>query len=257
LEEIDKSEVRNRIEKSRELLQVDKVPLVQFFWSNFDVNRYIDVALMLTELKQEGLINEIGATNFDLPRLKELKNAGVPIVSHQVQLSCMDQRPVQSGMADWCSENGISLLAFGAVGSGILSEKYLGRDAPRQEEQKTASMRLYSKTAERFGWKTVQELLQTMATVAEEVRSSGRCIDANISNIAQRYILDTKAVASILIGVRNQNHIDENIRTHSFALTSSERDEISRVIAKAPVMGDVWEIERETLAKQIKSRKGS
>ena len=105
---------------------------------------------MLTELKGEGLIKQIGATNFDLKRLKELKAAGVPIVSNQVQLSAMDRRPVQSGMADWCSENDVSLIAFGTVGSGILSERYLGQPVPAQEQKNTASMRMYSKTAERF-----------------------------------------------------------------------------------------------------------
>ncbi len=222
---------------------------MQFFWSNYDVKRYVDVALMLTELKEEGLIGEIGATNFDLIRLKELKDAGVPLVSHQVQLSCLDQRPVQSGMADWCAENDISLIAFGTVGSGILSEKYLGRNPPSQEERNTSSMKMYSKTAERFGsWNLVQDLLQTMNAVAADVRSSGRCDNANISNIAQRYILDTNAVASVLIGVRNRNHIEENVRTHSFELTSGERDAISSVIGKrkGPV-GDVWDLERGNL----------
>ena len=126
--------------KACERLKVEKLPLVQFFWSNYDIKRYVDVALMLTELKEEGLIGEIGATNFDLPRLRELVDAGVPLVSHQVQLSCIDQRPVQSGMTDWCAENGISTIAFGTVGSGILSERYLGRGAPTQEEKNTSSL---------------------------------------------------------------------------------------------------------------------
>jgi aryl-alcohol dehydrogenase-like predicted oxidoreductase len=98
LEDIDRTEVRQRILKSCERLQVKQLPLVQFFWSRYDVKRYVDVALYLTELKEEGLIQEIGATNFDLKHLQELKNAGIPIVSHQVQLSALDRRPVQSGM---------------------------------------------------------------------------------------------------------------------------------------------------------------
>ncbi|GFH54119.1 hypothetical protein CTEN210_10595 [Chaetoceros tenuissimus] len=246
LDDIDKNEVRTRVTKACERLQLEQIPLIQFFWSNYDIKKYVDVALMLTELREEGLIGEIGATNFDLKRLKEMKDAGVPIVSHQVQMSCLDQRAVQSGMADYCSENDISLIAFGTVGSGILSEKYLGRGPPTQEEKNTASMRMYSKTAERFGnWKLVQELLQTLDAVASDVRSSGRCVDAKIANIAQRYVLDTKSVASVLIGVRNRSHIDENINTHSFSLTDGERDAIFAVVNKRNgPKGDVWDIER-------------
>jgi aryl-alcohol dehydrogenase-like predicted oxidoreductase len=118
LEDINRAEVRQRIQKSCERLQVSKLPLIQFFWSNYDIKRYVDVALYLSELRDEGLIQEIGATNFDLKRLQELKKADVPLVSHQVQLSALDRRPVQSGMADWCAANDVSLIGFGTVGSG-------------------------------------------------------------------------------------------------------------------------------------------
>lgn len=249
LEEIDMKQVRTRVKDACQRLQVDKIPLIQFFWSDYNVKRYIDVALMLTSLKDEGLIGEIGATNFDLIRLKQLKDAGVPIVSNQVQLSCIDQRPVQSGMADWCADNGVGLIAFGTVASGILSDKYLGRGPPTQEEKNTASMRMYSKTVERFGdWKLFRELLETINDIAKDIRESGRCKDVTISNIAQRYILDTKSVAAVLVGVRNTNHIDDNIRTHSFRLTDGEIEAIRSIVAKrSGPKGDVWDIERGTV----------
>jgi aryl-alcohol dehydrogenase-like predicted oxidoreductase len=246
LDEIDRAEVRSRIQKSCERLQVSKLPLVQFFWSNYDVPKYVDVALWLTELKEEGLIQEIGATNFDLKHLQEFKKAGVPIVSHQVQLSALDRRPVQSGMADWCAENQISLIAFGTVGSGILSKRYLGKGPPTKDDLNTPSMRMYSNTAGRFGeWKLVQELLQTMDVIAKQVHEDGRCLDCTIANVAQRYVLETSAVAAVLIGVRNQDHIAENVRSHTFTLTQGERDAIDSVVAKRKgPLGDVWDIER-------------
>lgn len=246
LDEIDRNEVKQRIQSACERLQVKQLPLVQFFWSNYDVKKYVDVALWLTELREEGLIQEIGATNFDLRRLQEIKDAGVPLVSHQVQLSAMDRRPIQSGMAEWCRENNVSLIGFGTVASGILSDEFLGKPAPTQEQRNTASMRMYSATASRFGdWKLVQELLQTMDAVARDVRNSGRCPQANISNIAQRYVLETPAVASVLIGVRNTEHLLENARTHSFTLNEDERNAIDRVVAKRNgPKGDCWDIER-------------
>ena len=138
------------------------------------------------------------------------------------------------------------MIGFGTVGSGILSDRYLGKGAPTQEERNTASMRMYSATASRFGdWKQVQELLRTMDAVAAQVKGDGRCPGANIANIAQRYVLQTPAVASVLIGVRNQDHIAENVRTHSFSLKQEEIDAIDKVVAKRKgPQGDVWDIER-------------
>ena len=39
LEEINREEVKQRIQRACERLQVKKLPLVQFFWSNYDVKR--------------------------------------------------------------------------------------------------------------------------------------------------------------------------------------------------------------------------
>ena len=133
--------------------------------------------------------------------------------------------------------------------TGILSDRWLGKGAPTQEDRNTASMRLYSSTASRFGdWSLVQELLKTMDAVAKEVRSDGRCEKANISNIAQRYVLETPAVACVLIGVRNTDHLEENVRTHSFYLKEEERAAIDAVVAKRNgPKGDVWDIERGSM----------
>jgi aryl-alcohol dehydrogenase-like predicted oxidoreductase len=74
-------------------------------------------------------------------------------------------------------------------------------------------------------------------------------VDANISNIAQRYVLDgTPSIASLLIGVRNQDHIAENVRTHAFQLKPDEILTIDNIVAKrkGPI-GDVWDLERGTI----------
>lgn len=41
LEDISREEVKQRIQRACERLQVSKLPLVQFFWSNYDVKRYV------------------------------------------------------------------------------------------------------------------------------------------------------------------------------------------------------------------------
>lgn len=56
----------------------------------------------------------------------------------QVQLSALDSRPLQSGMASWCEDNGKKLIAFGTVGGGLLSERYLGAPAPSSAQLDTA-----------------------------------------------------------------------------------------------------------------------
>ena len=65
---------------------------------------------------------QIGATNFDTPRLAALVDAGVEVATHQVQYSLLDRRP-SLVMADYCASKGISLLPYGVVAGGFLSDR--------------------------------------------------------------------------------------------------------------------------------------
>mmetsp|Transcript_1241 Transcript_1241/g.3252 ORF Transcript_1241/g.3252 Transcript_1241/m.3252 type:complete len:385 (+) Transcript_1241:44-1198(+) len=241
LDAIDRAEVRARVKQQCARLQVQRLPLVAFFWADYSVRRYVEVAKMLNELREEGLIDNIGLTNFDLPRLREFVDAGIPVVSNQ--LSALDSRALQSGMAHYCAKNGVKLLAFGTVGAGLLSEKYLGAPPPDSSQIAAGgySLSMYTDTASRFGpWSLVQELLRTMADVAKAHPG------ATIANVAQRYVLQASpAVGALIVGVRNTEHIAENVRTFGFELSGPEMEAISRVVAKrSGPQGDVWDLER-------------
>ncbi|GMI52249.1 hypothetical protein TeGR_g735 [Tetraparma gracilis] len=240
-----KDECRRRVQAS--LGKLGKIDVLQFFWADTSNPAYVDVALWLAELRAEGLYGELGVTNFALPALERMVKAGVPVRANQVQCSAMDRRVVRSGQAAFCKEHDIRLVSFGTVGSGILSERYLNRKAPGGQEQDTYSLRMYSTTASRFGsWDLVQELLTTMDSVAANVRSSGRCASATIANVAQRFVLQTDPTGGcLLVGVRNADHIEDNVNTHRFQLEGGEVDEIQKVVDKAKgPRGDVWDLER-------------
>lgn len=49
------------------------------------MRNYVAAAQHLAAAQQEGLCRHIGVTNFDVPRLKEMLDAGVRIVSNQAR----------------------------------------------------------------------------------------------------------------------------------------------------------------------------
>ena len=57
--------------------------------------------MAIRDLQQQGKIDKIGATNYDVAHIKEMVDAGVDIVSHTVQYSLLDRRP-EHGMVDFC-----------------------------------------------------------------------------------------------------------------------------------------------------------
>ena len=61
-----------------------------------------------------------------------LVHSGLTIASNQVCFSLIDRRPLQ-GLTSFCAEHGISILGFGAVAGGFLSNRWL--DAPEPDWQ--------------------------------------------------------------------------------------------------------------------------
>ncbi len=107
-------EVEAIIDRSLQRLRVERLDLVQFHWWDYAVPRHVEIALVLERLQRAGKIRHIGLTNFDLEHLRHIVESGVPVVSHQVQYSLLDERP-SGAMAEYCAARGVGLLCYGTV----------------------------------------------------------------------------------------------------------------------------------------------
>lgn len=59
--------------------------LVQFYWHNYQVPKYVATSQYLMEEAARGSIKHLGVTNFDVPRMQQMMSGGAEIVSNQVQ----------------------------------------------------------------------------------------------------------------------------------------------------------------------------
>jgi aryl-alcohol dehydrogenase-like predicted oxidoreductase len=96
LPRLGRADVVRGIDTSLARLGVERLDLVQFHWWDYAVDRYVETALHLAELRREGKIANIGGTNFDTAATLRMIEAGVPLVSMQVQYSVLDDRPARS-----------------------------------------------------------------------------------------------------------------------------------------------------------------
>ena len=132
-------------------------------------------------------------------------------------------------MAAFCGEHGMTLLAYGTLLGGLLSEKYLGRPEPPRAELNTASLQKYKRMIDAWGgWALFQQLLGVLKQIADMHRVS-------IANVGVRYILGRPAVAGVIIGARLgvAQHIADNARVFGFALDASDQAAIEAVLAKS------------------------
>jgi aryl-alcohol dehydrogenase-like predicted oxidoreductase len=220
--------VDDAIGRSLTRMGVECLDLLQFHWWDYADTSYLDALKHLADLQREGKIRHLALTNFDTERMRIITDAGIRINSNQVQYSLVDRRP-EAAMARFCGENKITLLTYGTVLGGLLSEKFLGRPEPGRGELNTASLQKYSQMIDAWGgWARFQELLGALKLIADKHQAS-------IANVGVRYILDRPAVAGVIVGARLgvAQHIADNARVFGFALDGEDRASIEAVLAKS------------------------
>lgn len=220
--------VEKNIAISLRRMDVDSLDLLQFHWWDYRDKNYLDALYFLGELQQEGKIKHLALTNFDTEHLKIILSAGIKIVSNQVQFSLIDRRPLVK-MAQFCQEHNIYLLAYGTLAGGLLGAKYLGHPEPNPMSLNTASLRKYKNMIDAWGnWQLFQELLTVLKAIADSYH-------VTIPNVAVRYVLEQKAVAGAIIGVRLgvAEHIQENARIFDFQLSPQDYQKIDHVLQKS------------------------
>ncbi|MDQ4073099.1 MAG: aldo/keto reductase [Thermoproteota archaeon] len=226
---------KENIQRSLDRMDVSSLDLLQFHWWDYKNPYYMDALKYLSNLRDEGLIKYIGLTNFDTERMQIMMDSNLEIISNQVQYSIIDQRP-EAKMVPFCIKHDISLLAYGSLCGGLISEKYVGRmQEPSGWELDTLSLRKYKKMIDTWGgWNLFQELLYTLKEIAQKHHAS-------IANVATRYILDKPATAGVIIGARLGivDHINSNAQVFNLRLDNSDHDAIDNVCAKSNNLFDV------------------
>lgn len=209
--------VREGVQRSLDRMQTDCIDLLQFHWWAFDHAAYIDAMLELAKLRQEGLIAHIGLANFDTAHLRVLLAEGIPIASNQVCISLLDRR-ASDEMSALCLERGVKLMAYGVLGGGFLSDRWVSAAEP-QEIADWSKMKYRRFIDAIGGWGALQGVLQAAQKI-------GRKHGVSVSNVATRWVLDLPAVAAVIVGARlgESEHREDNLKLFSFALDEQDHE---------------------------------
>ena len=237
---ITRSVVKENIERSIRRMNVSSIDLLQFHWWDYNNPYYMDALKFLSDLKDKGSIRHLGLTNFDTDHLQMITDSGIAIASNQVQYSIIDRRP-EVKMIPFCRKHNISLLTYGTLCGGLLSEKYLEKPEPSITDLYTLSLQKYKKMIDKWGdWSLFQRLLMVLNNIAKKH-------EVSISNIATNYILSKATVAGVIIGARLgiADHIDDNNNVFNFNLDDSDLESIDEISKNAnnlyEIIGDCGE----------------
>jgi aryl-alcohol dehydrogenase-like predicted oxidoreductase len=228
-EKITRMLVKENLQRSLYRMKMNSLDLLQFHWWEYNIPYYMDALRYLFELRDEGLVKQIGLTNFDTEHVQIIKDAGFNVLSNQIQFSIIDRRP-EVKMIPFCLNNKINIFAYGTLCGGLISEKHLGKlEEPSNYELNTPSLRKYKKMIDIWGgWTLFQELLSALKTIADKY-------EVSIANIATKYILSKPAVSGVLIGARLGivDHIKDNSQMYKVNLDKQDYEIIDAVCKKS------------------------
>ncbi|MCP3963540.1 MAG: aldo/keto reductase [bacterium] len=233
---LGRRDVEKIVDRSLRRLGVERLDLVQLHWWDYSIPGCVDAAGWLDDLRHAGKIRLLGATNFDVARLREIVAAGIEIASHQVQYSLLDRRP-EHGMTHLCAEHGIHLLCYGTLAGGFLAERYRHLDGPGEPANRSlAKYRLIVEEA--GGWDAYQQLLDTLHAIADRHGVS-------LSGVAVRWVLDRPRVAATIVGARDSRHLGDNLRVLALRLDEQDQRHLDEASARLrPLAGDTFGVER-------------
>ena len=231
---ITRAEVHAAVRRSLDRLRVDALDLLQFHAWSYSDPRWLDCLFWLSELRDLGLVRNLGLTNFDSAHLGMVLASGIPVVSNQVCWSLIDRR-AGGRMSDLCERTGVRLLTYGTLAGGLLTERWLGAPEPALEQLATWSQMKYARFIHAAGgWSLFQNLLQALADVA------GRR-GVSIANVATRFVLDQPAVGAVIVGARlgERDHVADTLRLFAFELSPADRTRLEEAaLGLDPLPGD-------------------
>jgi aryl-alcohol dehydrogenase-like predicted oxidoreductase/enamine deaminase RidA (YjgF/YER057c/UK114 family) len=226
--------VREGVQRALDRLRVSRIELLQFHWWSFEHPAYLDAMVELARLREAGLIAQLGLTNFDSAHLQLLLAQGVPIASNQVCLSLLDRRATEA-MQTLCLARGVKLLAYGTLGGGFLSERWLGAPEPAPADVADWSKMKYHRfIAAVGGWGALQTVLKAAHEIAVKHGVS-------IANVATRWVLEQPAVAAVIVGARlgQSQHRADNLKLFGFALDAQDHARLNEAFqATQRIAGD-------------------
>lgn len=238
LAHIDADHVERSVDRSLARLRMERLDLVQFHWWDYAVPGYVEIAQALASLRDKGKIAHIGVTNFDVRRLAEILDAGVPVISMQGQYSLLDDRP-ENGMLELCGLRHLGFLCYGTVAGGFLSERWLRRAEPGADLINRSLIKYKLIIDEFGGWSLFQELLCALECIA-------RKLDCDIATVASKAILDRSGVSAVIVGVNGGGHLHANAKITSVRLDAADMAAVDSVLRrrKGP-SGDTYTLERD------------
>jgi methylglyoxal reductase len=209
--------IRYELEQSLKRLGTDYVDHYVTHWQ--DATTPVDETLgVLLDLKSEGKIRSIGASNCSVEDVKAYVAAG-QLDAVQEEYS-MVKRGLEDALLPLCRANGVSVLSYSSLGLGLLSgkidpeRKFTGDDLRKDNPRFSVPNR------------------RKVSALMEEIRPIASAHKATGSQIIIAWTLQQPGITFALCGARKPGQAAENAAAGRLRLSSSEIQSVSAAASK-------------------------
>lgn len=203
---------------SLERLGVDTIDI---YWIHnaHDVERWTP---MLVPLLKSGNIQRVGVSNHNLAQIKRaneiLGEAGYKISAVQNHYSLLYRQSEESGVLDYCQQNGITFFAYMVLEQGALSGRYSPENPLPEGSQRAET---YNKVLPQL-----QKLTDAMAAI-------GKPQGASAAQVAIAWAIAKGALP--LIGATKVHHVTDAAQAAKLRLTADEISTLERLAKETGV----------------------
>lgn len=202
------------IDASLERLGVDQIDLYQIHWPIEDKD--LEAAWQAMErIQSEGKVRYIGVSNCSVEQLQRL-SVIAPVSSLQPPYSLIN-REAEESILPYCHDNGIGVINYSPMGSGLLSGKMDKASIDNLSEND------WRRKSEDF---LSPKLEKTLALV-EQLRVIGKRHNCSAGEVAIAWTLNNPAVTASIVGLRKPQQVEGIVKAGSLVLSQEDMISIS------------------------------
>ena len=194
-------------DESLERLRTDVIDLLLVHWPDPNVP-FSETFAALKQLKEEGKVRHIGVSNFNQAQMEEASQY-CEIEAYQPQYSMVSRG--SEALCRWATEQGYGVMAYGALGGGILTGRYrtVQEFAPMDSRN-----RFYPFFKEPL-FSQVMGLVQIMDKIAAEH-------EATPAQVALQWTAARDFVSTCLVGAQTRDKVEDNTKAFNWSLSEEE-----------------------------------
>jgi aryl-alcohol dehydrogenase-like predicted oxidoreductase len=212
--------IRRECEDSLRRLGVDVIDLLQAHWPSHDGTPVEESWAAMAELVDEGKVRFIGVSNFELELLERCQTVR-PVDTYQPQLNMLVRQEADETIP-WCAANGVGVIAYSPMRSGLLTGSFSAR-------------RIASLPSD--DWRTLDPDFQDPRfsrnlAFLEHLRPITERLGCSLAELAIAWVVAWPGVDGAIVGARHPAQIDGWIGAAAVRLSQDDLDEIGELLVE-------------------------